>query len=377
MKRFAILFILFILCFSLQAEALRNIALLSMDNVNGDPQYDYLEGIIRGILLFDLGSEEELDLVVRSQLDAVVAEQKLRLSGLVGEEAVELGQLVGADFLITGEYIFLGEEVMVNLSLIDVKTGTSSAYRIRGNTENFLHKLAEDLILDILGKEVTLQGGDGERSIISLRDVEPGSLAFFSYLQDAEIFLDGEFVSYTSGDARTPVILEDLPPGEHTIGLRLINFGVVKLPEFTFHPYEEVITIEPGKRLTLRPDIRHYNEWIYAKRVLFYEDWYFDKLEENNPSIINEDISYLNRHGEKVEVHLSGDFYNGNPGKTMQIYVTYQGEEHVVILETTESGYFDKEENIGDIDIDLDISRTRFTVKVMRTDLWEGMQYEQ
>lgn len=376
MKRFAIFLLFIIIGIGLQAEALRNIGFLSMDNVNGDPQYDYLEGIIRGVLLFDLGSEEELDLVVRSQLDAVLAEQKLRLTGLVTDDAVELGQLVGADYLITGEYIFLGEEVMVNLSLIDVKSGTSSAYRVRGNTENFLHKLAEDLILDILGKEVRLQGGDGERSIISLRDLEPGSLALFSHLIDAEVLLDGEFVSYTTGNRSYPLILEDLSPGEYTLMIQLAQFGVVDLPEFTFRPYEETITIEPGKRLTLRPDIRHYNEWIYAEKVIYNEYWFFDKLEEHQPSLVNEDISYLNRQGEKVEVHLRADLYNGTPGKTMEIYVTYQGEEHKVVLETDESGYFDKEENIGDINIDLDISRTRFTLKISRTDLWEGMQYE-
>jgi len=377
MKRFAILLLFITIGFGLQAEALRNIGFLSMDNVNGDPQYDYLEGIIRGILLFDLGSEEELDLVVRSQLDAVLAEQKLRLTGLVTDDAVEVGQLVGADFLITGEYIFLGEEVMVNLSLIDVKNGTSSAYRVRGNTENFLHKLAEELILDILGKEVVLQGSDGERSIISLRDLEPGSLALYSHLIDAEVLLNGEFVSYTTGYRNIPLILEDLTPGEYTIEIKLIQFGVVDLPEFTFHPYKETIIIEPGKRLTLRPDIRHYNEWIYAEKVIYNEGWYFDTLEEQQPSIVDEDISYLNRQGEKVEVHIRIDLYNGAPRKSMEVYVTYQGEEHKAVLEANESGYFDSEENIGDIKLDLDISRTKFTLKVSRTDLWEGMQYEE
>ena len=34
------------------------LAFLSIDNISMDPRYDYLEGIIRGILLFDLSGQE-------------------------------------------------------------------------------------------------------------------------------------------------------------------------------------------------------------------------------------------------------------------------------------------------------------------------------
>jgi len=375
MKRLIqIMYILFLpmLVFSQNS---RTIAFLNMENVNGDPQYDYLEGMLRGILMFDLGSEEELRLVVRSRLDAVLAEQKLTMTGLVGSNAVEVGELVGADYLIAGEYIFLGEEVMVNLSLIDVMSGQSSAYRARGNTENFLHGLSEELILDILGYQRELQSTAGERSIISMKDVAPGSLYFYTYLDGAEIYIDDQFTGYTSGNSREPYILEEMEPGKHTIALQMKWFGVVEKPQFTFHPYSEEFIIEPGKRLTLRPDVRHYNSWISeARRLLDFSLSYRDMAEGNQT--FAEDLSFTDREGRDLSITLEGELFSSDNLKAASLICRYDGKDYPVELERSEGTYKDQTFTIEKIDIKVELSNSRFTIRANRNDIWSGMFWE-
>ena len=49
-----------------------NIAFLSIDNLSANPRYDYLEGIIRGLLLFDLSGSQDHEVVNSSDLDDIL-----------------------------------------------------------------------------------------------------------------------------------------------------------------------------------------------------------------------------------------------------------------------------------------------------------------
>ena len=74
------------------------IAFLSIDNLSVDPRYDYLAGIISGILLFDLAGVNDIVVVDRSSLESVLREQELILSDLTDEDkAVDVGKILGAD----------------------------------------------------------------------------------------------------------------------------------------------------------------------------------------------------------------------------------------------------------------------------------------
>ena len=119
------------------AQALTvNIAFLSIDNLSANPRYDYLEGIIRGLLLFDLSGVQDIEVVNRSDLDAILREQELQLSNLAEDQnkAIEVGRILGADYLLRGEYVFLGDDVLITVRLIDVvdpqKTGQHFAHTV-------------------------------------------------------------------------------------------------------------------------------------------------------------------------------------------------------------------------------------------------------
>jgi hypothetical protein len=243
-----------------------SVAVLEIANAGMDPRVDYLSGIIGGLLSFDLGSRPSVALTDRRNLDAVLKEKELSLSaiGTDAAAAAEAGRLVGADWLLTGEYVFTGTEVLLTLSLTDVETAKRAVFRGRGSDENLVHGLAEQVLLRLTGEASALAEPGKSRSLVSLRDETPGSIALFSRIIRAEVFLDGEFFGYTTGDGTVPLVFDKLSPGEHSLRVHLnSSFGVVDMPAVAFRDWEARVKVEPGKRATARDGTRHFNEVLY------------------------------------------------------------------------------------------------------------------
>jgi hypothetical protein len=238
------------------------VAILEISNAGLDPRVDYLSSIVQGILAFDIGSRDDLTLVDRRNLDAVLKEKELTLSvlGQDADSAAAAGRLVGADWLLSGEYVFLGSDVLLTLSLTEASSAKRTVFRDRGPTENLVHKLAEQVVLRLTGAQVALVDPSRSRSLVNLRDETPGSIALFSPIIRAEVFLDDQFVGYTTGNPTLPLILEKLSPGQHRVRVHLDSFfGVIKLPEVSFHDWEVQAEVEANKRLTLRDATQHFN----------------------------------------------------------------------------------------------------------------------
>ncbi len=248
------------------APAVPTVAVLEIANAGMDPRVDYLSGIVQGILAFDLGSRGDIALADRRNLDAVLKEKELTLSALGqdADSAAAAGRLAGADWLLSGEFVFLGSDVLLTLSLTDTATAKRAVFRDRGSSENLVHKLAEQVVLRLTGRQAAFADPSRSRSLVSLRDETPGSLALFSPIIRAEVFLDEQFVGYTTGDGTVPLIFDRLSPGQHRVRVHLDrSFGVVKLPEVSFHDWEAAFDVEPNKRVTLRDPTRHFNDILY------------------------------------------------------------------------------------------------------------------
>jgi hypothetical protein len=238
------------------------VAILEITNAGMDPRVDYLSSIVQGILAFDLGSRNDLTLVDRRNLDALLKEKELSLSGLAqdADAAAAAGKLVGADWLLSGEYVFLGSDVLLTLSLTEAASAKRTVFRDRGGSENLVHKLAEQVVHRLTGKDVAFADPGRARSLVSLRDETPGSIALFSPIIRAEVYLDDQFVSYTTGDGTVPLILDKVSPGKHKLRVHLdSSFGVIKLPEVSFHDWEVEAEVEANQRLTLRDATRQFN----------------------------------------------------------------------------------------------------------------------
>jgi hypothetical protein len=289
-----------------------SVAVLEIVNAGMDPRVDYLSGIIGGLVSFDLGSRPSVTLTDRRNLDAVLKEKELSLSaiGTDAAAAAAAGRLVGADWLLTGEYVFTGTDVLLTLSLTDAATAKRVVFRDRGSDENLVHRLAEQVLLRLTGEAVALAEPGKSRSLVSLRDETPGSIALFSRIIRAEVFLDDEFVGYTAGDVTVPLVFDKLSPGVHSVRVHLDStFGVVDMPAVTFRDWEARVKVEPGKRATARDGTRHFNEVLYELARLGGEGLKAsipkdDRAELDPRMTFAKDFAFQDRAGKDVAVRL-------------------------------------------------------------------------
>jgi TolB-like protein len=356
-----------------------NIAFLSIDNLSANPRYDYLEGIIRGLLLFDLSGARDIEVVNRSDLDAILREQELQLSNLAEDQnkAIEVGRILGADYLLRGEYVFLGNDVLITIRLIDVIEARSLTFSERGASENTLHAIAEQIIFRLTGREVVLQSEQHDRSIISLQDEKPGSVHLFSHLIDAEIFVDDEFVGYTTGDPRVPFEIEDLSPGPHTLRIHLSGFGVVKEPEITFHDWEEVVQIAPGKRSVVRAKAQAFTHIIYNLQQLVREDIGFRELEGENLVRREHDASFVGRDGRSVPITLIATARRHGDRLEYVVEVNYEGQDYRWDLSGPIDERKDIRERVGKVEVRLEVDSSEVSYAIWRKDIEQGMHRNQ
>jgi len=165
-----------------------------------------------------------------------------------------------------------------------------------------VHQLAEEIILHLTGQRTELQNPDSVRSILSLRDETPGQISFYSRMTSAEIFIDGEFAGYTTGNNRTAQIFDDLAPGIHNIMVKAgQDFGMINLPEFTFEPWNTDVEVRAGKNKVVRDGSVDYNGAIYdhmevvSERKTFIDG--FRGIER-----FESDFSYIDLEGNPVNV---------------------------------------------------------------------------
>lgn len=354
------------------------VAVLGLENLNRDPRYDYLEGMVIGVLMYDLTRVDEIELVERARMDRIMDEQNLRLTGLLNDEdtAKQVGQLAGADALIEGNYAFLGREVIVNLSILMVDDGTTVPISVRGYTENTIHNLAEQIVKSLTGTPVILAGIEGERSLLSLSDEEPGSIEFYCNFQQGEIYVDEEFYGYTPGGT-TPTLLEDLSPGEHVIRVEAgPNFGEIIWPEVVFQDWVRTVNVRADRKSVVRASVYHFNDQLYRGRILIDDSW---RLEPGVTDRIDvrEDLSYTDRSGRKipVEMRLNGSIENNRPLIVLEIDA--DGETFRWNVDT-ELDELDFDEDIGllDVDFERDWYSNRYwyiSVDVRRNDIWQGL----
>ncbi len=355
------------------------IAFISIDNKGMDPRYDYLAGIINGLLLFDLATTDGIVVVDRSSLENVLKEQELILSDLTdNDQAVKVGKLLGADYLLKGQYVFLGDEVMLNVSLIDVASAKTLPFTERGSTENLIHAISEQIILRLTGRQVSLQSEQHERSIISLRDEKPGSISLFCNLIRAEIFLDNEFLAYTTGKSTVPYEIEKLAPGKHTLRIHLDGFGVVEQPAITFHDWQQTVDVKPGKHHTIRADIAFFNTAIYDLQNILVKYQKIVPKEFGNPPSRHHSLSFPDRQGHKVEIVLGLHTVISGKQARLKAALSYNGKPLTLEIACESGKRQEKTESIGKVDLVLRLEYDRdkrcyLAYRIRRNDIEENM----
>ncbi len=351
------------------------LAFLSIDNLSANPRYDYLEGIVRGVLLFDLANQEGLAVVNRGDLESILQEQELQLGSLAEDQgkALQVGKILGADYLLRGEYVSLGQEVQVTLRLLEVATARTLTFSERGASENMLHRLAEQIVERLTGRRVTFSSEEKERSILSLQDEKPGTIALHSHLVDAEIFLDGEFAGYTTGDMRVPFEIEDLRPGPHTVRIHLQHFGVVKEPEITFHDWEQTVEVKPGRRHVVRARARHFNEIVYDLQQLLRRRIDSEELAGGAEVRRSHDASFTDREARLVPISFEIAASRSQGVTRAQAVIVYDGQRQELRLEAGEGDRPETRRQVGKVEVILGIGGGEVRYEIWRTDIQQNM----
>ena len=360
----------------------RSVAVLPFENSSGDARSDYLGKIAEALLMYDLTSQSGIELVSRDELDAIMQEKQLALSGLVEEKSDlrELGGLSGADFLIRGEYVHLGDDLLFIVKLISVDDGEVTVLRERGTDENTVHRISQELVKILTGSAPELTSEDGSRSIISLKNERPGTLALFSPLIDAEIFVDNQFVGYTTGDSTQPFIIEQVRPGPHTVRTHLTrDFGVIDLPEIRFRDWEVRVNVRPDQRSVARDQSRHFNSFLYDMQWILREEVSFEELSEFSSFERTQGFEFTGRDGEtrggRLKIAFSGP-------AAVQFTLEYGDTVETLILPLPqEPGRSRENMTLQQVELETEIEYRYgdwdLSYSLTRTDVYQGMHREE
>ena len=101
---------------------------------------------VSDVLFASLVVNPELYLVDRADLDKVVKEQELNLSGVVAPgQATQVGHLTGAKILVTGSVIEVGKSLYLVAKIIGTETSRVRGESVKGKTADELGPMVEQL----------------------------------------------------------------------------------------------------------------------------------------------------------------------------------------------------------------------------------------
>ncbi len=120
------------------------IAVLYFDYSGNDVDLGFLRKGMAQMLVTDLSANEDLQIVERIDLEAVLKELKLgRTKSIDPSSRNKIGKLLGARYLITGGYFQFRNSLRVDAKIIDVERGTTKSFAAQASPDNFMQIEAE------------------------------------------------------------------------------------------------------------------------------------------------------------------------------------------------------------------------------------------
>jgi TolB-like protein len=133
------------------------LAVLAFRNLSPSAHLQAMEGGFADILQVNLGAFDDVRVVDREKLHAVLKEQQLTLAGLVdARTAARVGHLLGAQRLVYGSFVEVGQQLRLEVRLVDAATAAVvQAETAQGKTAKFAD-LFEDLAVR-LARDLAVQ----------------------------------------------------------------------------------------------------------------------------------------------------------------------------------------------------------------------------
>lgn len=127
------------------------IAFASFENKTELFFYDRLEMSLPEMLKTEIARSNQIVVLERSKLDAILAEQALAQTGLIDPETAQtVGRLAGAQFIITGEISKLNDRLRVDARILRVASGQVLGEKVTGKDLNQVDAMVEVLANNII-----------------------------------------------------------------------------------------------------------------------------------------------------------------------------------------------------------------------------------
>jgi TolB-like protein len=129
----------------------KTVAVLYFDNYTGSADYDPLGRGLASMMISDLSSVQQIQLVERDRLQDLVKEMEMQQTKYFDSTtAVKVGHLAGAEYVITGALAAAQPNIRIDTRVIRVETGEIvKTARVTGHEDKFFdleQKLAKQLI---------------------------------------------------------------------------------------------------------------------------------------------------------------------------------------------------------------------------------------
>ena len=115
---------------------------IAIGDFKNDSEVFYLDSWEKSIPEFlksELSKAEELIVVERQQLESVLREQALSMTGLIDSATAQsVGQMVGAQYMISGKISKTGKWIRIDARIIQVSTGQVKSEKVRGQDNQHL-----------------------------------------------------------------------------------------------------------------------------------------------------------------------------------------------------------------------------------------------
>lgn len=175
----------------------------------GSIQWSGMSQGISDLLAATLSQRQELRVVERERLNAILEEQALSLS-MVAEpkNAVKVGRLLGADKIVVGGVMILNKKLVVTAQVVDVSSATVIAARTLKGKPDELLELCTRLAADLgkaLGVKIKVQP-------VAAKDAEKSPMASLHFMRGLGLYHAGNF----DRGAMELMICIDLDPGHPT-----------------------------------------------------------------------------------------------------------------------------------------------------------------
>ncbi|WP_044184944.1 CsgG/HfaB family protein [Hyalangium minutum] len=129
------------------SEPKRVVAVLYFDNNTGDSSLNVLQKGFADMMVTDLSAVEQLQLVEREKLQAIIDEQKLQRSKYFdAKTAVKLGKLVGAQYAVSGSFQAMEPQLRIDIKMFDLQTGNVLVTGQVVGLKNKLFELQQQLV---------------------------------------------------------------------------------------------------------------------------------------------------------------------------------------------------------------------------------------